>query len=75
MPISKEIGAAIARPIGLKTSAPMASKDETLDSASLGTIRCSAVYQRVPHKSKVIPKKNAQIETTKRDCGLARENM
>ena len=75
MPISKEIGAAIARPIGLKTNAPMASKDETLESASLGTIRCSAVYQRVPHRSKVIPKKNAQIETTKSDCGLARENM
>ena len=67
MPIGNEIGAAIARPIGLKTNAPMASKDETLDSASLGTLRCSAVYQRVPHKSKVMPKKNAQIETTKRE--------
>ena len=75
MPISKEIGAAIARPMGLKISAPRASKDETLESASLGTLRCSAVYQRVPHKSNVIPKKNAQIETTKRDCGLASENM
>jgi hypothetical protein len=43
----------------------MASKDETLESASRGTIRCSAVYQRVPHKSKVIPKKNAQIAILK----------
>ena len=75
MPISNEIGAAIASPIGLKTKAPIASKDETLESASLGTIRCSAVYQRVPHKSKVIPKKNAQTVITKRDCGLASENM
>ena len=75
MPISSEIGAAIARPIGLKTNAPIASKDETLESASRGTIRCNAVYQRVPHKSKVMPKKNAQIAITKRDCGLASENI
>jgi hypothetical protein len=63
-PISTERGAAIAKPIGLKIKDPRASKDETLESASCGTFLCKAVYQRVLHKSNVIPHKKAQNAIT-----------
>ena len=74
-PISEEAGAAIAKPIGLKINEPSASNEETLDKASLGTLRCRAVYQSVPQRSKVIPKRKAQKAMKSSDCGLARENI
>ena len=73
MPSKVESGAAIASPIGLNMREPIASKDETLESESLGTLRCKAVLQRVPHKSKVIPNRKAPTIITDSDWGLARE--
>ena len=73
MPSSVESGAAIASPIGLNIREPIASKDETLESESLGTLRCSAVLQRVPQRSNVIPNKKAPTMITASDWGLARE--
>ena len=72
MPSSVESGAAIASPIGLNISEPIASKAETLESESLGTLRCKAVLQRVPHRSNVMPNKKAPAAITANDCGLAR---
>ena len=73
MPSKVESGAAIASPIGLNIRDPIASKDETRDSESLGTLRCNAVLHNVPHRSNVIPNKNAPTAITASDCGFARE--
>ena len=71
MPTKVESGAAIASPTGLNIIEPIASKAETLESESLGTFRCRAVYQSVPQRSKVIPNKKAPNAIIKSDCGLA----
>ena len=68
-------GAAIANPIGLNIIDPMASKDATLDKASRGTFFCMAVFQNVPHRSSVMPNKNAANAITNSDCGLAIEKI
>ena len=73
IPSRVESGAAIASPIGLNIREPIASKDETLESESLGTLRCNAVLQRVPHRSNVIPNKKAQTAITASDWGLPRD--
>ena len=73
MPSKVESGAAIASPIGLNMREPIASKDETLESESLGTLRCKAVLQRVPQRSNVMPNKKAPTMITVSDWGLARE--
>ena len=75
MPSRVESGAAIASPIGLNIRDPIASKDETLESESLGTFRCNAVLQSVPQRSKVIPNRKAPNAIIKRDCGLASDQM
>jgi hypothetical protein len=75
IPKRAESGAAIASPIGLNIIVPIASKDETLDSDSLGTLRCSAVLQSVPHKSKVIPNKNAHNAINNKLCGFANDQI
>ena len=75
MPIQAEIGPAIAKPSGLKSSEPIASKEEIRESASLGTDLCRAVGQTLAHKSSTTPHKNAQRAITSRDCGLAMEYM
>ena len=68
IPTNADIGAAIARPIGLNIIEPMASKDATRERDSRGTLRCNAVYHNVPHKSKVIPNKKAPKAINKSDC-------
>ena len=73
MPSKVESGAAIASPIGLNMREPIASKDETLESESLGTLRCKAVLQRVPQRSNVMPNKKAPTMITASDWGLARD--
>ena len=73
MPSKVESGAAIASPIGLNISEPIASKDETLESESLGTLRCNAVLQRVPQRSNVMPNKKAPTMIMASDWGLARD--
>ena len=73
MPSKVESGAAIASPIGLNMREPIASKDETLESESLGTLRCRAVLQRVPQRSNVMPNKKAPTMITASDWGLARD--
>ena len=73
MPSKVESGAAIASPIGLNIREPIASKEETLESESLGTLRCRAVLQRVPHRSNVMPNKKAPTMITDSDWGLARD--
>ncbi len=71
IPKRADKGAAIASPIGLNIIDPMASKDATRESASRGTFFCIAVFQNVPHKSSVIPNKNAAKAITKSDWGFA----
>ena len=71
IPNNADKGAAIANPIGLNIIEPMASKDATLDNASRGTFFCIAVFQNVPHRSRVMPNKNAANAITNSDCGLA----
>ena len=75
IPINEDIGPAIAKPTGLNKSEPIASKDETRDSESRGTFFCNAVLQRVPHKSKVIPNKNAPSAIKANDCGFASDQI
>jgi len=71
IPKRVESGAAIARPIGLNIIDPIASKDATLDNASRGTFFCIAVFQNVPHRSSVMPNKNAANAITNNDWGFA----
>jgi hypothetical protein len=61
--------------MGRNIIVPIASKDETLDSDSLGTLRCSAVLQSVPHRSSVMPNKNAQNAINHKLCGFANDQI
>ena len=67
IPSQLEIGPAIARPIGRSKSDPIASKDEILESVSLGTVLCKAVGQMLAQRSKTIPQIKAQIAINQSD--------
>ena len=75
MPIAIDIGPAIAKPTGRNNIVPIASNEETLESASRGTSLAIAVDQIVIHKSKVIPQSNAQKAINQIDSGLAIDHI
>ena len=75
IPIAIDNGPAIASPTGRSNIVPMASNDDTRDSASRGTSLAIAVDQIVVHKSMVIPQSNAQKAINQIDCGFAIDHM